>query len=189
MPLVVWSDVLDPTAFRAGRLLARAVADEVCAGMRTLDLGTGSGVGALFAARQGAPVVAVDLNPAAVRCARANAVLHGFEDLIEVREGDLFVPVAGETFDRVLFNPPFYRGTPRSAFDAAFRSEDVLERFAAGLSGVLAPDGAALLVLSSLGACDDLRAALVSGGFGLEELRSARFPGETITIVRVARRS
>ena len=29
----------------------------------------------------------------------------------------------------VLFNPPYYRGVPRSALDHAWRSPDVIERF------------------------------------------------------------
>ena len=41
-------------------------------------------------------------------------ILHRLEDRIEAREGDLFAPVAGETFDLILFNPPFFRGEPRS---------------------------------------------------------------------------
>ncbi len=58
-------------------------------------------------------VVAVDINPAAVRCAQINALLNQLEQRIEVRRGDLFAPVAGERFDLVLFNPPFLRGAPR----------------------------------------------------------------------------
>ena len=79
-----------------------------------LDLGTGSGVGAVFAAQWAGQVVAVDVNPAAVRCARINVLLHGVEDRVDVLQGDLFEPVAGERFDVILFNPPYFPGQPRT---------------------------------------------------------------------------
>ena len=99
-------------------------------GGSALDMGTGSGVGAIFAARRGYRVVAVDINPQAVRCARINTLLNRLEERIEVRRGDLFEPVRGERFDLVLFNPPFFVGEPRSDLDRAWRGREVLERFA-----------------------------------------------------------
>jgi release factor glutamine methyltransferase len=114
-------------------------------------MGTGSGVGAVFAARAGYRVLAVDINPEAVRCASMNVLLNRLEAQVEVRQGDLFAPVADERFDLVLFNPPFYRGIPRGALDHAWRGLDVFERFAAGLPAALAPAGRALLVLSTDG--------------------------------------
>ena len=65
-----------------------------------LDLGTGSGIGALFAARAGCLVTAVDINPEAVRCARINALMNRLEERVQVLEGDLFAPVAGRRSDR-----------------------------------------------------------------------------------------
>jgi methylase of polypeptide subunit release factors len=75
-------------------------------GGRALDLGTGSGVLALRAARHVDRVWALDLNPRAVTLARFNAALNGVTNL-ESRAGDLFEPVAGDTFDLIVCNPPF----------------------------------------------------------------------------------
>src|SRR6185312_16852143 len=97
-----------------------------------LDMGTGSGVCAVIAARHARRVVAVDINAEAVRCAGINARMNHLEHKIDVRHGDLFAPVAGERFDLVLFNPPFLLGTPRDDRDRAWRSNDVPERFATG---------------------------------------------------------
>ncbi len=71
-----------------------------------LDLGTGSGVLALLAARHCGQAVATDKNPRAVAFARWNARLNGVKN-VSFLEGDLFSPVEGETFDLVLCNPPF----------------------------------------------------------------------------------
>ncbi len=184
LPLIVLADVFDPVAFRSGALLAWAVRAELAgtSNLRVLDLGTGSGVGAVFAARAGASVVATDIHPPAVRCARANAALHDLE--IDSREGDLFAPVAGERFDLVLFNPPFYRGRPAGGWDRAWRGEGVLERFAEGLAGALAPGGAALLSLSTDGACGELLSDLDRRGYALEPVVERRFVGEIATVWR-----
>lgn len=193
VPLLVLPEVFNPVVFRTGTVLARTVASSPWAepraeGSRALDLGTGSGVGAVFAARRGhSRIVAVDLNPDAVRCARMNALLHRLEDRIEAREGDLFAPVAGETFDLILFNPPFFRGAPRSRIDLAWRGTDVLERFAAGLPAALAPDGVALLLLSTDGDGPALLDALARGGFAVEPAARRDFGNEVVTVYAVRR--
>ena len=148
--IVVLPQVFNPKLFRSGEFLVRCLGPELIAPRdAVLDMGTGTGVGAVFAAEWAGKVVAVDINPAAVRCARINALLHHCEDKIQVRHGDLFEAVAGEHFDVVLFNPPYYEGEPGDLLDRAFRSNDVVERFAAGLGSVLNGTGRAVLVVSS----------------------------------------
>jgi methylase of polypeptide subunit release factors len=191
LSLTVPPGVFNPVLFRTGALLARAVGElppvnaaelpPVDAG-RALDLGTGSGVGALAAARRGYRVVAVDLSPAAVAAARANATIAGLADAVEVRHGDLFAPVRGERFDLVLLNPPYFRGAPRDDADRAWRSDDVPERFAAGLAGALAPGGGALVVLSTDGEGDSLLAALAAAGFHARPALRRDLWNEVITV-------
>ena len=192
LPLIVLPEVFDPAAFRSGALLAWAVRVELSApleargagGVSVLDLGCGSGVGGVFAARAGARVTCTDINPEAVRNARANAALHGLD--IETREGDLFAPVEEQRFDRILFNPPFFRGAPRGLWDHAWRGERVLERFAEGLGARLAPGGRALLSLSTDGACGELLDDLSYRGYALERVVERRYVGETATVWRAA---
>ena len=186
VPLVVMPQVFNPVLLRSG---SRPSARAIRAGLSVLDLGTGSGVGAVFAARCGAAVVAVDINPEAVRCARINALLNRVDERVEVRTGDLFEPVAGLRFDLVLFNPPYYRGVPRDNLDRAWRGEDVFERFAAGLGRVLAPDGYALLTLSTDGDCDELLAELEAAGFSREIVERTDLINEVVTVYAVRRRA
>jgi release factor glutamine methyltransferase len=191
LPFVVLPEVLNPVVFRSGAFLARTVAASPAAaprqGARAIDMGTGSGVGAVFAARRGFQVVGVDLNPDAVRCARANVLLNGLEERIEIRQGDLFGPVSGERFDLVLWNPPFFRGEPTSHFDLAWRATDVMERFAAGLPGALAPGGAALVLVSTDGDAEGMVGALATQGFALEVAARRHFGSEIMTIYRAGR--
>jgi methylase of polypeptide subunit release factors len=118
-------------------------------GKRALDVGTGTGVLAFVLARAGARVVATDLEPAAVACARDNAGRLGLADRVEVVQADLFT---GGSFDLVVSNPPWLPDaahTPleRAVFDpgGAF-----LARLLAGLPPHLAPGGEAWLVVGDL---------------------------------------
>jgi SAM-dependent methyltransferase len=71
-----------------------------------LDVGAGCGYLAFLAAKNNNRVVATDLNPRAAAFVELNARLNGIRN-VEARVGDLFAPVAGETFDLVISNPPF----------------------------------------------------------------------------------
>jgi len=190
VPLLVLPEVLNPVVFRSGAYLARTVAVAAVAapprpGARALDMGTGSGASALLAARRGWRVTAVDLNPQAVRCARLNVLWNGLEAAVDVRQGDLFAPVAGERFELVLFNPPFFRGEPQGPFDLAWRATDVLERFAAGLPAALAPGGRALVLLSTDGDGADLLRALDRHGLAVEVAARRDLGNEVMTIYSV----
>jgi HemK-related putative methylase len=188
--LVVLPGVHNPSVFRSGALLARNLGDLLVkyAGplRRTaLDMGTGSGIGAVFAARLGYHVIGVDINPAAVRCARANAVLNGVDERCEILHGDLFEPVAEERFDLVIFNPPFYRGEPDGSSDAAWRSTDVPERFATGLPAALQPHGVALIILSTDGDQEGILDAMRQHGLAVETALQHDFGNEIMTIYAV----
>lgn len=181
--------VANPKLLRTGAFFAAQIdASEIAPDAAVLDMGTGSGVCALVAARRARRVVAVDVSPAAVRCARLNALLNDLDRRVDVREGDLFSPLEGQRFDLVLFNPPFLLGAPKDHRDAAWRSADAARRFAAGLGAHLAPGGAALVLLSSFGdACALYEAELRVNGFRLELFARRRFINETLTIVRATR--
>jgi len=185
VPLVVLPEVFNPVLFRTGVFLARSLRPPAPAGTaepRALDVGTGSGIGAIFASRLGYRVVGVDLNPEAVRCARLNVLLNDVEGRVEIRSGDLFAPVAGNQFDLVLFNPPFFRGTPADRLDLAWRATDVIERFAGGLGGALSPSGEALIVLSTDGESRAMLAALDAGGFAVRPVATRDFGNEVLTV-------
>ena len=196
VPFLVFPEVLNPVLFRGGALLAKAVASSPFAAPpegiqepRALDMGTGAGAAAVFAARRGFSVLAVDLNPQAVRCAQVNALTNRLEGRIEVRQGDLFEPVRGEQFDLVLFNPPFYRGAPRDdGLDLAWRGEDVLERFAQGLREALKPQGRAMLLLSTEGDGASLLQALQEQELAIQPLKGRHFGNEIMTVYGVERR-
>jgi release factor glutamine methyltransferase len=182
--IVVLPGVFDGARLRTGAFLAETLNPDTCPpGARALDLGTGSGIGAIVAARYAARVIATDINPEAVRCARINALAHHLEERMETRVGDLFEPVRGERFEVILFNPPYYRGHPRDLSDCAWRSPDVFDRFLRELPAHLAPGGRALVVLSSDG---DIAAALQSATHLVVcAVRARDLLNETLTLYEI----
>jgi release factor glutamine methyltransferase len=185
-PILVLPQVLNPVLFGTGQFLAEALdATLIAPGAAVLDMGTGSGIGAVFAARWAGRVVAVDINPYAVRCARINALLNGVEDRVRVMDGDLFEPVRGERYDIVLFNPPFYRGAPKNVLEQALYATDVVERFAAGLVDHLTPAGFALLVFSTDGDETGCLEALRARGFDARAVARRNLISEALTLYRV----
>jgi methylase of polypeptide subunit release factors len=184
---IVWPGVFNPAVFRTGSYLANFVARTplLCAqakGHSALDVGTGCGILGVFAAIRGYRVTAIDVEPHAVSCARANAILNRVDEKMCVVEGDLFAPVQGQAFDVVLFSLPKFRGKPATSFERALKSPDVIERFAAGLPLALKPDGIALFVLTSHGDPQGMLAALLRTGMAVERITWRHFGVETMAI-------
>ncbi len=181
--LVVLPTVFNPRLFRSGAFFAESLdATLVPPSSSVLDLGTGTGILGVVAATWAKRVVAVDVNPEAVRCARINALLNRCDEKMEVWPGDLFEPVDGERFDLILFNPPFYRGVPFSASERAWRSIDVVDRFAVELSEHLTPNGRALVVLSTDGETGSFVAGFHQAGLVVARVAERVYPNETFTV-------
>jgi HemK-related putative methylase len=187
VPFLVTPSVFNPKIPRTGEFLSSVLdANRIDSSDEVLDMGTGSGVCAVFAARRAARVVAVDINPAAVRCAGINAMLNGLDGKVEVRHSDLFASVAHEQFDLILFNPPFLRGAPKDDRDRAWRSPDVAERFAGELRAHLKPGGSALIVLSTFGDARRFLREFSRQGMTVSVVAERRFVNERLAVFRVA---
>jgi HemK-related putative methylase len=185
-PLLILPGVLNPRLMRSGAFFASHLnAGLLPAHSEVLDMGTGSGVCAIAAARHARHVVAVDINPIAVRCAQINVLVNSLESAVEVRIGDLFAPVHGRRFDVVLFNPPFFRGTPRNDADRAWRSTDVVERFAAGLTAHLTPAGFALVLLSTHGCASEFVREFQRCKLDMSVVAARTFVNEGLSLVRL----
>ncbi|QCB92810.1 DUF7059 domain-containing protein [Cellulomonas shaoxiangyii] len=120
---------------------------------RVLDVGTGCGVQALHAGRHAEHVVATDLSRRALAFARFTTALAGLgPDRVELRQGSMLEPVAGEQFDLVVSNPPFVI-TPRRPDVPAYdyrdggrSGDDLVRDLVTGVGDVLAPGGVAQLL-------------------------------------------
>jgi SAM-dependent methyltransferase len=112
-----------------------------------LDLGTGSGVLALLAARYCDRVVGVDINRRALGFAELNRRLNGLDN-VEWREGDWLEPVADERFDLIVSNPP-YLVSPDSEFiyrDSGLPGAELVAGLCRAIPGHLEEDGLAIVL-------------------------------------------
>jgi hypothetical protein len=134
------------------------------------DIGTGTGVLAAVLARRGVGhVVATDLDPRALACARANITQLGLEQQVEVAQCDLFPPGRASL---IVCNPPWLPARPGSALERAVYDEDgrMLKGFLQGLCEHLEPKGEGWLILSNLAehlglrSRDDLLALFTQNG-------------------------
>jgi len=123
-----------------------------------LDMGTGCGILAMLAAEKAKTVVAVDVNPHALKCANRNAETNGAKEKIEFRHGDLFQPIRkNERFSLILFNSPYLPSEPDEekswigkAWAGGSNGRKVIDRFIAEAPQWLVDGGKILLVQSSL---------------------------------------
>jgi release factor glutamine methyltransferase len=149
-----------------------------------LDMGCGTGIGAVLAAQRGCTrVVATDINPAAAESTRRNAVRHGVSDRVTALSGDLFEAVdPDEKFDIVFWNTPFIEAPAdrpyrkqieRAVFDPGY---GLLRRFFQDVRPQLAEGGLVYLGTSEImGNLRKTLSAAAEAGF-----ESYRYRSETV---------
>lgn len=146
--------VFHPRYFITSQFFAAFIGGLDLAGKRVADVGTGSGILALAAARAGArTVIALDVNPAAAVTAAENARLNGFDGrVVGVGSNLLSTIPAAPLFDVILSSPPSFPGEPRDIADRAWHAGPDYRNIAALFSQArerLAPGGCLYLLLSS----------------------------------------
>jgi methylase of polypeptide subunit release factors len=182
LTLLVPPQVFNPALFGSSLFLANYLRQHpASSGSCTLDLGCGSGLLGLTLALTGAKVVATDINPEAVWVSGVNAHLNDCADCYEVRQGSLYQPVAGQQFDLIVMNPPYYAHTPTSLLEQAFMAGPGLETLRGMLVGAathLKPDGRALAVVSSTIPMTEVLTQVAQAGLDWQIVARRRFWAE-----------
>jgi release factor glutamine methyltransferase len=167
----------------------------VAPGTSLLEIGAGTGVASLAAARSGARVVATDLNPFALAALRRRA--REEQLLVEVVRTDLAAGLP--RFDRVLANPPYLPTAPEErdpdpwhnlAMDGGPDGARVLARIVGSLPEHLAGGASAFVVTSSLQADGALRSIVgvwEALGGRREVVARRQLEGETLEVWEFAR--
>jgi len=110
--------IFHPQFFFSTKLLLQQVKMQELKGRRFLELGCGSGLISLVAAKKGASVTSSDINPVAIEQLKANSHANGIE--LRMIESDLFRSIPPQQFDIIAINPPFYKKYPVSSYDYAW---------------------------------------------------------------------
>lgn len=176
--LIIYPNVFSPFYFSDSAWFAEVIS-EIVAKRKLLEIGTGTGVVALFAALAGAEVTATDINPNAVENAKENFKRHGVK--VFIFQGDMYAPISRyDKYDIIFWNHPFNRGDNpkeemllRAGFDYHYES---LEKYVAQARSYLSTNGKLLLGSGNFADSAEIEKIAARHEFSLEMLRKTERP-------------
>jgi release factor glutamine methyltransferase len=188
----VYEDVYEPAEDTF--LIADSLAQIVKEGTTVLDVGTGCGILAIVAAKKAEKVIATDVNPHAVKCARLNAKINGVAPKIYIRLGDLFQPVQKtESFDVIVFNAPYLPSSQREqrtwlgrAWAGGPTGRQLIDRFIVEAPHYLKRNGRILLVQSSLANTDETLEKFRKASLKAQVIAEKKVSFETIAVIQAS---
>jgi methylase of polypeptide subunit release factors len=168
--LTVRPTVFHPRFFVSSERFATFIDGLDLRGKRVLDVGTGTGILALAAARAGADsVVAADINPNASLNAEENARANGFGGRVAGLCSNLLAALAPRPlFDVILSSPPKHAGEPRDLTDRGWHAGPAFRDVAALFDQArerLKPGGRLYVMVSSDSDLDLLGKLIDKAGF------------------------
>lgn len=169
-------------------LLAENLA--IKSGDSVLEIGTGTGIVAMYASKITDKITVTDINFDAVELARRNFKKNGIEN-IEILFGNLFEPVKNRKFDVILFNTPYLptengevlEDNLNYAFDGGLNGRKVIDKFLNEVKNHLNDRGTVQLVQSSLSGNEETLKKLDELGFISEIAASEHYFFEDITLI------
>lgn len=125
--LNIKAGVFHPGYFFSTKFLLGEVQNSGVKNKSLLELGCGSGLISLVAAKKGARVTASDIDNNAVACTIENASKNSLN--IVALQSDLFEKIPTQPFDLIAINPPYYRGEAKTDAEIAWYCGNDLEYF------------------------------------------------------------
>lgn len=114
----VFPGVFHPGFFYSTKFLIDYLVDQPIAGKSMIELGCGTGLISIIAAKFGAEVTSTDLSSKAIENIKSNALQQGVS--INVIHSDLFDSIQRQKFDWIVINPPYYARTPANEEELAW---------------------------------------------------------------------
>ncbi|MBL7703094.1 MAG: methyltransferase [Ferruginibacter sp.] len=116
--LEIPTEVFHPGFFFSTKLLLQYINKLPLQNRQLLELGCGSGLIALAAAKKGAAVTATDINPIAVEFLTKNCLKNNLQ--LQVIHSDLFDNIPVKQYDIIAINPPYYKKDPATMQEYAW---------------------------------------------------------------------
>ena len=116
--LTIPPEVFHPGFFSSTHFLLRYLDKFSLQGKRILELGAGSGLISIYAAKKNAIVTASDINPIAISNLERNCSVNNV--LVNIIQSDLFENFQMQHFDLIVINPPYYKKDPVSFYEHAW---------------------------------------------------------------------
>ena len=163
---------------------------EIKKGQSVLEIGTGSGIVAMYASRLTDRITVTDINFDACELAGKNFQENNIEN-VEILFGNMFEPVENRKFDVILFNTPYLpteegevlEDTINYAFDGGLNGRKVIDVFLNEVGNHLNDGGIVQLIQSSLSGNEETLSKLDELGFIAEIKASEHFFFEDITLI------
>ena len=163
---------------------------EIKSGQSVLEIGTGSGIVAMYASKLTDDITVTDINFDACLLAEKNFKDNDIEN-IEILFGNLFEPVKNRKFDVILFNTPYLPteddevldDTINYAFDGGLNGRKVIDLFLNEVGDYLNDGGIVQMIQSSLSGNEETLEKLDHLGFIAEIAASEHFFFEDITLI------
>jgi release factor glutamine methyltransferase len=165
--------VFHPGFFESTKVLLNFINSLEIKDKTLLELGAGSGLISFVAAKRGAKVTALDINPNAIAGLIDNARSLGFRvgfD-IEIVQSDLFSSIKPQNFDYIVINPPFYRGEPISVAEYAWYAGPELQYFTrlfCDISKYIGSDTEVLMVFADIPELEIVKKIAFRADYSLE---------------------
>jgi len=166
---------------------------DVKEGERVLDVGTGCGLLGILAAKNACNVVAVDLNPFAIRCAKENSEINGVRRKMDFVQTSLLTATNQNfTFDLILFNAPYLPSEENEteswigrAWAGGVNGREVVNRFIRVVPRHLNPNGRVLLMQSTLTGVEETLRGFRDSGLKACVKAECKLPFfETLTLIQ-----
>ncbi len=135
-------------------------------GLRVLDMGCGSGILGIEAAKRGGIVTAVDVDDEAIKKTSDEKEKQGVK--ITVKKSNLFSNLTGEEFDLIICNPPYLPNEPTDpdiALDGGREGWEFISRFLNKARKHLNKEGKIILLYSSRTNPEKVRILMETYGF------------------------
>jgi release factor glutamine methyltransferase len=180
--------VFHPGFFSSTLLLLQYVKQFQLKNKCLLELGAGSGLISIQAAKEGAVVTATDINPIAIEYLHSNSIHNNIT--LEIILSDLFADIPNQSFDIIAINPPYYKKQPLTIQDHAWFCGENCEYFSgffSQLSNFIHDKTESIMVLCD--GCDIkmIESAAARNGFKLRLMFTKQYMLEKNYIYKIER--
>jgi release factor glutamine methyltransferase len=185
--VIIKPGVFHPGFFFSTKLLLNYLKEIPLQNRTFLELGSGSGLISIYAAKQNAVVTATDISQTAVETSQQNAERNQVS--IEAIVSDLFDQIPSRIFDMIVINPPYFPQQPVNEMDYAWfcgKNFEYFERLFGNLGKYADQHSNIIMILSEDCQIERIRQIALKNNWQMEVIHQKRVLWEMNFIFRIA---